>query len=292
MRLFLTPAGGCHPPSSRNRRRIRIPQSQRDHPGHRDPRPRFRGGATRPILLCSVQHFRQPHPLPLGATKTNPVDFLAGLPVTGLVSASLCAGTLAHSKKCLEVQRQLSGFSSGAGELLGRRRNPPKISTLTFGECVSKYDLQAAVSIVYAITGLGLGDLMNAATLLVFQSFMQSQTPTTLFKLMVGEGTLPGPSSNSSLYSGTTGDVPELEWVAFGDRGTTGLTVGGEDLGARFITDLYALMGKDGTWWAGAAWGGQLGTDVWDTCEVVMGRLVDDLNRIPVEKEAADEDGT
>lgn len=68
-------------------------------------------------------------------------------------------------------------------------------------------------------------------------------------------------------------DNEELDFVAFTDHGAMHSRVSAEAVQAGFIQDLYGLLGKKSTWWAGAAFSAQLQTDNWAYNDVMLPML-------------------
>lgn len=86
------------------------------------------------------------------------------------------------------------------------------------------------------------------------------------FDRLINGGILPSPEGSSS-----------LEWIVFADHGHMHARVSGEELRKGFITEQYALQGRQSTWYTGAAFAAQFQTSLWQYNDVLLPRLVESM---------------
>lgn len=77
--------------------------------------------------------------------------------------------------------------------------------------------------------------------------------------------------------AGEDGSRSSLEFAALEDHGPMHLRVGADELEAGFIQDLYALQGRRSTWYTGAAWSAQFTTVLWAYNDILLPKIVQDM---------------
>ncbi|KAF4122176.1 hypothetical protein GMORB2_7769 [Geosmithia morbida] len=69
----------------------------------------------------------------------------------------------------------------------------------------------------------------------------------------------------------------QVSWVDFSVHGPMHAHVSEADLKAGFLADLYALQGKNDTWWTGGAWAVNFQTHLWEFDDIILPKLVASL---------------
>ncbi|KAI6780950.1 uncharacterized protein J7T54_003092 [Emericellopsis cladophorae] len=69
----------------------------------------------------------------------------------------------------------------------------------------------------------------------------------------------------------------KVSYVDFNTHGPMHARASAEDVGAGFIQDLYALQGRQNTWWTGGAWAPGFQTLLWQFDDVILPKIVEQL---------------
>ncbi|PKS09627.1 hypothetical protein jhhlp_004246 [Lomentospora prolificans] len=73
------------------------------------------------------------------------------------------------------------------------------------------------------------------------------------------------------------GDIDDVDYVAFVNHGPMHLRASVEAIEGGFIQEQYALQGRRSTWYTGAAWSVQFTTILWAFNDVLLPKVVEDL---------------
>lgn len=84
---------------------------------------------------------------------------------------------------------------------------------------------------------------------------------------------------NKMVESGVLASTDEsLQFAAFQDHGPAAMRVDADEIEAGFIQAQYALQGHRSTWWTGAAFSAGLTTMVWAFNDLLLPRMIDDMD--------------
>ncbi|KAK4164784.1 beta-cyclopiazonate dehydrogenase [Cladorrhinum sp. PSN259] len=148
-----------------------------------------------------AQAFFQRMGVPFSAGPRTPldtqyVDFSTGLPVSNYIPPANTDRTAALVK-FLNVTEPFEPFILPGYWDFPSPSQIPEDLLLPFGDFVTKYNLSAAVSQVFQVTGMGVGDFKNSLTMYVLAAF-----GPPMIRVFVGQGSIFTPNSrrNIQLY--------------------------------------------------------------------------------------------